>query len=76
MSGPELELEKVVKGWALAITFFKRWQKDAVRTVGALSAKLRTDFGEPTDMRKRVGAGQAQLAPRADRHARPRLGLG
>ena len=43
----EEELEKVVKGYAIAISFFKRWHKAAVRSIGELSAKLRTDFDEP-----------------------------
>ena len=43
----EEELEKVIKGYALAITFFKRWQKAAVRSIGELVSKLRTTFDEP-----------------------------
>ena len=48
----EEELEKVIKQFGLAVTFFDRWKARAVRTVGALSAKLRSDFNEP-DARKR-----------------------
>ena len=52
-SNSQLELDALVKEYAFAITFFKRWQQRGVASVSAMRAKLKELAAqEPEDERK------------------------